>query len=262
MDLYPAIDIRGGGAVRLTQGDFDREHAYGDPLTLAGHFVAGGAPWLHVVDLDAARHGQPVNRATVLAIAALASAAGVRVQTGGGVRSGRDVDELLDGGVERVVLGTAAVEDPALVRAASARHPGRVAVGIDYRTLPDGVTEVAVRGWEQGSGRSVGATLADLEDAGLGAVIVTAIERDGMLTGPDLDGLATVVGSTRIPVIASGGVGSVSDIEALASLSVAASGGAADPVPGRHLSGAITGKALVDGRMTVEEGVRACRRSG
>jgi phosphoribosylformimino-5-aminoimidazole carboxamide ribotide isomerase len=264
MDLYPAIDIRGGGAVRLTQGDFDRESAYGDPLDLAGRFIAGGAPWLHVVDLDAAREGGPVNRATVLAIAAAAGVSGVPVQTGGGVRSEQDVDELLGGGVRRVIIGTMALEDPGLVRRVADRHPGRVAVGIDYRTRPDGVTEVAVRGWGEGSGRTVAETLAELDDAGVAAVIVTAIERDGMLTGPDLAGLRTVLGSTRIPVIASGGVGAVGDIEALAGLVVEPEGapGDGDAGSGRRLTGAITGKALVDGRMSVEEGVAACTRFG
>jgi phosphoribosylformimino-5-aminoimidazole carboxamide ribotide isomerase len=253
MELYPAIDIRGGGAVRLTQGDFDRESAYGDPAALARHFVAGGVRWLHVVDLDAARSGGPVNRSLVVAIAREAAADGVAVQTGGGVRSVEDVEELLGGGVTRVVFGTVALEDPELVRSVAARHPGRVAVGIDYRTTAAGATEVAVRGWEESSGRSVPDALARFEGSGVAAVVLTAIERDGMLSGPDLAGLSAVLAATAIPVIASGGVASAADIEALGGLS----GGG-----GRTLSGAITGKALVDGRMTVEEGVAACRRSG
>ena len=253
MELYPAIDIRDGGAVRLSQGDFDRQSDYGDPVELALRFAASGAPWLHVVDLDAARSGRPVNRATVLAIAA---AVDVPVETGGGVRGEADVAELLDGGVARVIIGTAALDDPDLVHRASAAYPGRVAAGIDYRWTPDGRTEVAVRGWEQGTGRTVGELLDDLAGAGLAAIIVTSIERDGMLTGPDLDGLAAVLGSTDVAVIASGGVGSVADIEALAALEVDIAG-----VAPRRLLGAITGKALVDGRMTVEEAVAACARS-
>lgn len=253
MELYPAIDIRGGGAVRLAQGDFDRQSDYGDPVDLAGRFVAGGASWLHVVDLDAARSGRPVNRATVLAIA---RAVGVPVETGGGVRSLADVTELLDGGLARVILGTAALDDPGLVRAATAAHPGRVALGLDYRTTDDGRAEVAVRGWEHGSGRTVGELLDEVAGAGLAAVIVTSIERDGMLTGPDLDGLAAVLGSTEVPVIASGGVGSVADIEALAAVVVVVGGRE------RRLAGTISGRALVDGRMTVAEGVAACARFG
>jgi phosphoribosylformimino-5-aminoimidazole carboxamide ribotide isomerase len=254
MDLYPAVDIRGGGAVRLTQGDFDRETAYGDPVALARRFADAGAPWLHVVDLDAARHGTPVNRPTVLAIAA---AVGIPVETGGGIRSEDDVAELLDGGVSRVVLGTVALEDPDLAVQLAGRYPGQVAVGIDYRRSPGGRTEVAVRGWEQGSGRSVADALAALDGAALAAVIVTAIDRDGMLGGPDLEGLTEVLGATSFPVVASGGVASVADIEALAALSVPAAGARLI----RRLSGAITGRALVDGRMTVEEGVAACARS-
>ena len=254
MDLYPAVDIRGGGAVRLTQGDFDRQSEYGDPVELAARFAAGGAPWLHVVDLDAARTGEPVNRATVLAIA---RAVGVPVETGGGIRTLADVDELLDGGLARVILGTAALDDPGPVRAAAAARPGRVALGLDYRRTADGRAEVAVRGWEHGSGRTVGDVLDEVAGAGLSAVIVTSIERDGMLTGPDLDGLRAVLASTEVPVIASGGVGSVSDIAALAALEAVAPDGTV-----RRLEGAITGKALVDGRMTVEEGVAACARFG
>jgi phosphoribosylformimino-5-aminoimidazole carboxamide ribotide isomerase len=260
MDLYPAIDIREGGAVRLTQGDFDRQSQYGDPVDLARRFAAGGAPWLHVVDLDAARLGRPANRPTVLAIAA---AVGVPVQTGGGVRSEADVVELLEGGVARVVLGTLAVEDPGLLAEVAARYPGRVAVGVDYRRRADGRTEVAVRGWEQEGGRSVEDLLAELDGVGVAAVIVTAIDRDGTLAGPDLDGLGVVLAATPIPVIASGGVGGAADLAALAHLEVAAGppGGGDGPAPARRLVGAIAGKALVEGRMTVEEGV-ACARSG
>jgi phosphoribosylformimino-5-aminoimidazole carboxamide ribotide isomerase len=260
MDLYPAIDIRDGGAVRLSQGDFDRQSEYGDPLDLARRFVAGGARWLHVVDLDAARAGEPVNRPTVLAIAA---AVGIPVQSGGGVRSEADVVELLSGGVQRVVLGTVALDDPGLVRSLAAKYPGRVAVGVDYRLDAAGRTDVAVRGWERGSGRTVGELLWDLVDVDLAAVIVTSIERDGMLTGPDLEGLRQVLESSDFPVIASGGVGSVADLEALAALAV--------PVRSRphrfdhavrRLHGVVSGKALVDGRITVGEGVAACARSG
>jgi len=254
MDLYPAIDIRDGGAVRLTQGDFDRQSDYGDPVDLARRFASAGAPWLHVVDLDAARSGRPVNRGTVLAIAA---AVDVPVQTGGGVRSLDDVAELLDGGTARVVLGTAALDDPGLVRRATEAYPGRVALGLDYRRTPDGRAEVAVRGWEEGSGRTVGDLLAEVAGAALAAVVVTSIERDGMLTGPDVDGLLAVLAGTDVPVIASGGVGSVSDIVALTALEVSAPDGSR-----RRLTGAITGKALVEGRMTVEEGVAACAPSG
>ena len=263
MELYPAIDIRDGRAVRLTRGDFARQDEYGDPIDLALEFVAGGARWLHVVDLDAARTGQPVNRPTVLAIA---TTVGVPVEVGGGVRSEDDVDELLSGGVGRVVVGTVAVDQPSATRRLAARYPGQVAVGVDYRLDGAGRTEVASRGWERGSGRTVADLLDDFEGAGIAAVVVTAIDRDGTLTGPDLAGLADVLASTDIPVIASGGVGSAADIEALAALAVPPAGSGAESgeeqTGARRLSGAITGKALVDGRMTVEEGLAACEPSG
>ncbi len=256
MDLYPAIDLRDGGAVRLTQGDFDRQSDYGDPIELAKRYVAGGARWVHVVDLDAARTGRPVNRSTVLAIAA---ALDVPVQSGGGVRTEADVRELLGGGVRRVVLGTVALDDPDLARRLSAEYPGRVALGIDYR-MEDGRTEVAVRGWKEGSGRSVADVLGDLAGAGMAAVIVTAIDRDGMLNGPDLDGLRQVLAATDRPVIASGGVATVADLEELARLEVP--GGSGADIAVRRLAGVISGKALVEERMTVEEGVDACARFG
>ncbi len=256
MDLYPAIDLRDGGAVRLTQGDFGRETRYGDPVELARRFSEGGAPWLHVVDLDAARSGRPANRSTVLDIA---RAVDIPVQAGGGVRTEADVDELLGGGLARVVLGTVVLDRPELVGEMVQRYPGRVAVGIDYRRDPDGGTEVAVRGWEVGSGTSVAELLGALEGLGAAAVIVTAIDRDGTLSGPDLDGLGQVLGSTSIPVIASGGVGSVADLAALAHLQVSPGRSSPSDGPGgRRLSGAITGRALVAGAMTVEEGVAAC----
>jgi phosphoribosylformimino-5-aminoimidazole carboxamide ribotide isomerase len=269
MDLYPAIDIRGGGAVRLVQGDFDRQSEYGDPVELAQRFAAAGARWLHVVDLDAARSGDPVNRATVLAIAASVD---VPVQVGGGVRTKDDVEELLAGGVRRVILGTVVLDGLDLTRALAEEFPGQVAVGIDYHLGADGTTEVAVRGWEQRSGRTVNQVLDDLDGAGVAAVIVTSIARDGMLAGPDVDGLRQVLASTKIPVIASGGVASTGDVETLARVRVPVpvSGGGvgsgAGPGSGdgreRRLTGVITGRALVDGRLTVEEGVAACAQYG
>ncbi len=275
MDLYPAIDIRDGGAVRLSQGDFERQQTYGDPVELAIRFAAAGAPWLHVVDLDAARSGKPVNRPIVLEIA---GSVDIPVQTGGGVRSLADIEELVDGGIRRVVLGTAVHFDPAFVAAAVTAFPGSVAVGLDYRVEADGRAEVAVRGWEHGSGRSVGEVLGELADLEISALIVTAIERDGMLSGPDLDGLRAVLGLTSHPVIASGGVSSTADLRRLARLDTDVGGlgvpfGAAyaahapdtahaPDAPPRRLAGAIVGKALVEGRLTVEEGVEACAQSG
>jgi len=255
MDLYPAIDLRGGHAVRLHQGDFSRETDYGAPLALARRFLDAGVPWIHVVDLDAARTGVAGNRETIFAIAELAAGAGASVQAGGGIRTEGDVLSLLDGGVARVVLGTVAVEEPDLVARVACRYPGKIAVGLDYRRR-DGRSEVAVRGWEAGSGRSVGDLLDQLHSLGLGALVVTAIERDGTLEGPEIDGLVEVLRATDVPVIASGGVATVEHLAALADLAVEAGNGV------RRLTGAITGKALAAGRVTIEEALAACTASG
>jgi len=255
MDLYPAIDLRGGHAVRLHQGDFSQETDYGAPLALARRFLDAGVPWIHVVDLDAARTGMAGNREAIFAITELAAGAGTCVQAGGGIRTEGDVGALLEGGVARVVLGTAAVEAPDLVARVASRYPGRVAVGLDYRRA-DGRSEVAVRGWEAGSGRSVTDLLDELRPLELGAVVVTAIERDGTLEGPETDGLVEVLRTTSVPVVASGGVATVAHLATLAHLAVEVGNDV------RRLTGAITGKALADGRVTIEEALAACAASG
>lgn len=238
MDLYPAIDLRGGRVVRLQQGDYDAETVYGDdPVAVASAFASAGAPWIHVVDLDAARTGEPVNRAVVEAIA---KAVDVPVQTGGGVRDDSAAGALLAAGVQRVVVGSAAVEDPSLVERLGARHPGRVAVGLDHR---DG--EVRTRGWREGSGVQVLDLVERLAAPGVAAFVVTDISRDAMLAGPDIDGLTRVVGATHVPVIASGGVGTLDDLRALHDTGV---------------SGVIVGKALYERRFAVDEAVAACAR--
>jgi phosphoribosylformimino-5-aminoimidazole carboxamide ribotide isomerase len=246
MELFPAIDLRDGGAVRLVQGDFARQRDYGDPLVLARSYADAGARWIHVVDLDAARTGVPVNRQVVLDIAATAATAGVAVQAGGGVRSAEAAAALLDGGVTRVVLGTAAVRSPALVAELAGAYPDRVVVGLDHRG-----GEVAVDGWEQGSGAALASVLEQLAPLSLAAVVVTTIERDGMLAGPDTDGLAEVLATTVHPVVASGGVRSADDLRRLASLEAG----------GRRLAGAIVGRAIMDGTLAVEEAIAACATS-
>jgi phosphoribosylformimino-5-aminoimidazole carboxamide ribotide isomerase len=155
MDLFPAIDLRGGTAVRLTQGDFEREQRYGDPIELAVRYVEGGARWIHVVDLDAARTGIPHERAVLKEIVELAARSSVQVQTGGGIRSAEAAEELLESGVARVVLGTAALKDPGFATRCAQRWPGRVAVGLDYRVGDDGVAEPLAEGWSAGSGQTV-----------------------------------------------------------------------------------------------------------
>ncbi len=241
MDLYPAIDLLGGRVVQLRQGDYDRATDYGgDPAGVATSFVEQGARWVHVVDLDAARTGEPVNRGAVEAI--VAAAGGARVEASGGVRDEAAAEALLDAGVARVVLGTAAVADPSLVGRLAARHPGGVAVGLDAR---DG--DVAVRGWTEGSGTTVLDLVARFAGDGVGAFVVTDIGRDGTLAGPDVRGLAAVLAATDVPVVASGGVGALDDLRALAALEER----------GRRLVGAIVGTAIHDGRFTVSEALAA-----
>jgi phosphoribosylformimino-5-aminoimidazole carboxamide ribotide isomerase len=248
MDLLPAIDLRGGTAVRLTQGDFGREVRYGDPAALAARYIAAGARWIHVVDLDAARTGVPHERAALGEIVRLAADASVNVEAGGGIRTEDDAAALLGSGVARVVLGTAALDDPALAARWARRWPGRVAVGLDYRVGPDGVAEAQAQGWLAGSGRALTDLLALWEGEPIGAVVATAVARDGMLSGPDLAGLRALLGATSLPVVASGGVSGAEDLAALARLEAS----------GRALAGAIVGKAIVEGRLSVEEGLAAC----
>jgi phosphoribosylformimino-5-aminoimidazole carboxamide ribotide isomerase len=238
--LFPSIDIRNGRVVRLLRGDFDAETVYGDdPLQVAREFAAAGSPWIHVVDLDAARTGEPVNLATVSAICA-----GVpcRVQVGGGVRTVDVADALFNAGAARVVVGTAAVERPALVDELCALHPGAIAVGLDAR----GRT-VAVQGWTEDTGGDLVQILARFETSGVAALVVTQIEVDGTLRGPDLGTLEVVLGATKVPVIASGGVGDLDDVRALVALVAG----------GRTLAGAIVGRAIYEGRFTVGEGLAA-----
>jgi phosphoribosylformimino-5-aminoimidazole carboxamide ribotide isomerase len=262
MELLPAIDLRAGEAVRLRQGDFALEDRYGDPVALAVRYIDGGARWLHVVDLDAARTGVPHQR-EVLSDILHTAADRVRVQFGGGIRAEDDAEELLASGVSRVVFGTAALEDPGLAGRCARRWPGQVAVGLDYRVGSDGVAEAQAQGWLAGSGQSVSELLELWAHEPLGAVVATAVARDGMLSGPDLEGLAALLDATTLPVIASGGVSSVSDLGALNALAAAGSA-PSTRAPGtteRRLSGAIVGRALADGRFSVEEGVAACAAS-
>jgi phosphoribosylformimino-5-aminoimidazole carboxamide ribotide isomerase len=251
MDLLPAIDLRAGTAVRLTQGDFAREDRYGDPVELAAGYIAGGARWIHVVDLDGARTGVPHERGVLALIVGLAREAGVGVEFGGGIRSEDDAAEVLESGVARVVLGTAALEEPALAGRCARRWPGRVAVGLDYRVGADGVAEAQAQGWLAGTGQSVTDLLELWQHDPIGAVVATSVARDGMLAGPDLAGLQALLAATSLPVVASGGVSAADDLVALAALEAG----------GRRLAGAIVGKAIVEGRLSVEEGIAACAAS-
>lgn len=244
MELYPAIDLRAGRCVRLRQGDYADQTVYSDdPVAVARSFAEAGARWVHVVDLDAARTGEPSNREVVIEIA-LALADHAEVQAGGGVRSMDDAAALLERGVARVVFGTAAVERPALVRQAAARWPGRVVVGLDHR---DG--HVQVRGWKKGAGVALADAVPSAAANGAALVIVTDIAVDGMLAGPPLEQLRALLGATDVPLVASGGVGTLDDLSALAALRAG----------GRALAGVIVGKALYEGRFSVAEALAACR---
>ena len=243
MRLYPAIDLRGGNAVRLYQGDYDRETVYGtDPAAQAWAFVDEGAEWLHVVDLDAAKSGDPANRSV---IASICRAVDVPVQVGGGVRTIEAAAALFDLGVARVVIGSAAVEHPELVAEVAADHA--VAVGLDARG-----DEVATHGWTERTGLTVAELAAQFADVGVEALVVTEIGVDGTLAGPDVSGLSSLLAATSIPIIASGGVGTIEHLITLAGIEI----------EGRRFEGAITGRALYEGAFTVREALDALAAEG
>ena len=238
--LFPAIDILGGRCVRLLQGDYGQETVYGnDPAAQARAFQDAGATWVHVVDLDAARTGDPVNRQVVAEVAATLD---VPVQAGGGVRTLDDARTLFDAGVSRVVMGTAAIEDPDLVDQVA--DLGRVAVGLDIRG-----EEVAVRGWTEGTGLLLTDAFERFSNRGTDAFVITQIERDGTLQGPDLEGLAVALATTGVDVVASGGVGRPSDLKDLADLAVA----------GRRLAGIILGRALYEGTVDLAAAIQTLK---
>ncbi len=241
MEIIPAIDVRGGRSVGLEQGDYARETVYdADPADSARRFVALGAMRLHVVDLDGAREGSTRNEPAIRSI--LDAAGEVPVQLGGGIRSVERVDALLGLGLERVVMGTAALEAPEVVREAAERFPGRVVLGLDAR---DG--RVAVRGWLETSDLEVERVLERFAAVPLAAVLHTNITRDGLLGGPDVKGTAALARACSLPVIASGGVGSVEDLVELART--------------RVIAGAVVGRALYTGNVDLGralEQVAAC----
>jgi phosphoribosylformimino-5-aminoimidazole carboxamide ribotide isomerase len=237
MILFPAVDIRGGRAVRLVQGDYDRETAFdADPVEAAQRFKSQGASWLHVVDLDGARAGRPANLDQIARIAAT----GVPVQVGGGLRDSGAVEAVLAAGVERVILGTAALTDPGLVEALCAAHPGRVLVSIDVR---DG--KVRHSGWEAGGEAAATDVIAEMARRGVRGFIYTPIEVDGTLEGPGLDGLHEIAESVAAhdgELIYSGGIGTLDHLRRLAAAGLPA------------ITGVIVGRALYEGAFTVAEG--------
>jgi phosphoribosylformimino-5-aminoimidazole carboxamide ribotide isomerase len=238
--LYPAIDIRGGQAVRLLQGDYARETAYdADPVDAATRWAGEGAEFLHVVDLDGARAGEPRNLEAVRRIAA---AVGCPIQVGGGLRDADSVDAVLEAGAARVVIGTAALRDPAFLEQALGSHGERVVVSVDAR---DG--KVSLSGWTEATDQDVATVVAALGERGVVRFLCTEIEVDGTMEGPATAELNRIAAATSAQIIASGGVGTLAHLKALAD----------DAAP--NIEGAIVGKALYEQRFTVAEGISALR---
>jgi len=238
--LFPAIEIKDGACVRLEQGDMGRATVFQrDPAAQARAFASLGFQYLHVVDLDGAFAGKPVNRAAVEQVIA---ATKVPLQLGGGIRNLGTIESWLQRGVTRVIIGTAAVRDPTLVRQAARLYPGRVAVALDAR---DG--RVAVEGWAEASELSAFELARQFEDAGIAALIYTDVSGDGMLAGLNLDAAIALSEAVKVPVIASGGLASIADVVALTQPRA------------RKLAGAIAGRALYDGRLDPAEALRLIR---
>jgi phosphoribosylformimino-5-aminoimidazole carboxamide ribotide isomerase len=233
--IYPAIDLRGGQCVRLRQGDYDQETVFGsEPAAMACRWVEQGATYLHLVDLDGARAGQPVNGANVRQIV---QAARVPCQLGGGLRSEEHIAEALGWGVQRVILGTRALKDPAWLESVVRRFPGKIVLGIDAK---NGL--VATDGWRQVSSSSAIELARHCSAWPLAAIVYTDISRDGMLEGPNFDALADMSWAVSLPVIASGGVTTLDDVRRLARLAI---------------SGCIIGRALYEGKIDLREAITA-----
>ncbi|MEW2917664.1 1-(5-phosphoribosyl)-5-[(5-phosphoribosylamino)methylideneamino]imidazole-4-carboxamide isomerase [Ruegeria sp. ANG10] len=233
MILYPAIDLKDGQAVRLLRGEMDKATVFNDdPAAQARAFVEAGCEWLHLVDLNGAFAGEPVNAAPVEAIL---KACNVPAQLGGGIRDMATIETWIEKGLARVILGTVAVENPDLVREAAKAFPGKVAVGIDAR---NGM--VATKGWAEETDVQVTDLARSFEDAGVAAIIYTDINRDGAMQGPNIEATADLARAVSIPVIASGGVSSLDDLIALRDCGV-------------ELNGAISGRALYDGALNLKE---------
>jgi phosphoribosylformimino-5-aminoimidazole carboxamide ribotide isomerase len=238
--LFPAIDLKDGLAVRLQQGDMQRATVFNrDPAAQAHAFETIGFKHLHVVDLDGAFAGKPMN---VSAVERILETVGLCVQLGGGIRDMRTIEGWLEKGVDRVIIGTAAVRDPGLVKDAAKRFPKRVAVGLDAR---DG--KVAVEGWAEQSELMVLDIARRFEDAGVAAIVYTDVARDGMLQGINWDGTIALAHALTIPVIASGGLASIDDIRTMT-----------EP-RAKKLEGAIAGRALYDGRLDAAEAMKMLR---
>jgi phosphoribosylformimino-5-aminoimidazole carboxamide ribotide isomerase len=243
MILFPAIDLKNGQCVRLRQGDLGQVTLFNaDPADQAEKFAGAGAEWLHLVDLDGAFAGQPVNAAAVQAIL---KAVKVPCQLGGGIRDLARIEDWLLKGISRVILGTAALKNPALVKGAARVFPGRIAVGIDARQ-----GRVAVEGWAETSDVTALDLARRFEDAGVATIIYTDIDRDGLLQGVNAEATADLAGKLAIPVIASGGVAGPEDLDRLKTVLARSRGG------GGGIAGVIAGRALYDGRLDLGTAIR------
>jgi phosphoribosylformimino-5-aminoimidazole carboxamide ribotide isomerase len=239
MILYPAIDLKDGQAVRLVRGEMDQATVFSDdPAAQAMEFVRAGCEWLHLVDLNGAFAGEPVNATPVEAIL---KACNIPTQLGGGIRDMATIERWLDKGLQRVILGTVAVENPDLVREAAKAFPGHVAVGIDARG-----GKVATKGWAEETDVELTDLAKSFEDAGVAAIIYTDINRDGAMQGPNIEATAALARSVSIPVIASGGVSSLEDLIALREC-------------GAGLNGAISGRALYDGALDLADALKVLK---
>jgi len=235
MIILPAIDLIGGRCVRLRQGDYNQETVFDeDPVAVARRFEAAGAKWLHVVDLDGAREGEPKNLATIRAIV---GAVNMSVEVGGGIRTTAAAQGLLDLGLARVILGTRAAREPEWLAEVATKFPGRVALGLDARN-----GRVAVEGWREETARTASDLVASVAGLPLAAIIYTDIARDGMMSGPNVEATAVLAKASPFPVIASGGVTTVDDIRRLTKVGVA---------------GAIIGRSLYEGKITLEAALAA-----
>ena len=238
MIIYPAIDIKEGRCVRLLQGRFEDETVFGSPVAMARKWIGMGAQWLHIVDLDGARCGVSKNRKTISEIALVSD---IPIQVGVGIRTMDDIDVVLSSGVKRVILGTAAVNNPQLVSQALAKYPERIAVGIDAK---DG--KVAIEGWERLSDNTAIEFAKMMERLGCKVIIYTDIATDGMLSGPNLKAMQEMIQAVGMEVIASGGVSSIQDLVALKEIGAA---------------GAITGKAIYTSAIDLEQALQIIDRN-
>ncbi len=243
MIIFPAIDIKEGNVVRLAQGKFDEVTEYsGTPAAMAKLWESKGAQWLHVVDLDGAKTGEMQNVETILHIA---QAVNIPIQIGGGIRTEEDIRKLLEGGIARVILGTKVIEDCSFLKKIIDQWGSKIAVSLDCSN-----SMVAQRGWTSTSNLKATDFAKDLEAFGLSCLIYTDIARDGMLSGPNFEGLEELAGTTNIPIIASGGISDIEDIKKLLA------------VEDKGVIGAITGRAIYEGKLDLKEALKLCSQNG